>query len=284
MKLSLSVRVGEKYTDKRQAAVPLSELADIALASGYHALCMRASQIGIQTPRDEVAAHARLLRERNLRVSMITGDFPIPENTDDGPQALRNIGPYLDLAQALDSQLVRVALRKEEDIAWAQRASDAARERGITLTHQSHNRSLFERIDETLDVLKRIGRTNFGLTYEPANLECCGQSYGRETLKRFAPWLVNVYLQNQRLNPAGQSVMKTWCCGDVLFDQAPLWDKSGINFPEIMVALQELEYTGYVTVHQAALTTPREDAGKNAQYLRSIGHFEPAIAVIAKAV
>jgi hypothetical protein len=103
MKLSLSVRVGEKYTDKRQAAVPLSELADIALASGYHALCMRASQIGIQTPCDEVAAHARLLRERNLRVSMITGDFPIPENTDDGPQALRNIGPYLDLAQALDS-------------------------------------------------------------------------------------------------------------------------------------------------------------------------------------
>jgi sugar phosphate isomerase/epimerase len=109
MKLSLSVRVGEKYTNKREAAVSLSELADIALASGYHALCMRASQIGIQTPRDEVAAHARMLRERNLRVSMITGDFPIPENTDNGPQALRNIGPYLDLAQALDSHLVRVA-------------------------------------------------------------------------------------------------------------------------------------------------------------------------------
>jgi sugar phosphate isomerase/epimerase len=176
------------------------------------------------------------------------------------------------------------ASRKEEDIVWAQRASDAARERGITLTHQSHNRSLFERIDETLDVLKRVGRTNFGLTYEPANLECCGQAYGRETLKRFAPWLVNVYLQNQRLNPAGQSVMKTWCCGDVLFDQVPLWDNSGINFPEIMGALQELGYTGYVTVHQAALTTPREDAGKNAAYLRSIGHFEPAIAAIAKAV
>jgi sugar phosphate isomerase/epimerase len=281
MKLSLSVRVGEKYTDKRQAAIPLSGLADIALAGGYHALCMRASQVGIHTPGDEVAAQARLLRERNLSVSMVTGDFPIPENTDEGPQALRNIAPYLDLAQALESRLVRVALRKEEDIVWAQRSADAARERGITLTHQCHNRSLFERIDETMDVLRRIDRTNFGLTYEPANLECCGQPYGKETLKRFAPYIVNVYLQNQRLNPAGQSVMKTWCGGDVMFDQIPLWDGGGIDFPRIMAALQELGYNGYVTVHQASLTTPREDADKSAQYLRSIGQFEPAIAAAA---
>ena len=279
MKLSLSVRVGEKYTDKRKAAISLTGLSDIALAGGYHALCMRASQLGIHTPRDELALQARLLCERNISVSMVTGDFPIPENTDEGPQALRNITPYLDLAQTLECRLVRVALRCEEDIVWAQRAADTARERGITLTHQCHNRSLFERIDETLDVLRRIDRTNFGLTYEPANLECCGQPYGWETLQRFAPYLVNVYLQNQRLNPAGQSVMKTWCSGDVMFDQIPLWDGTGIDFPQIMTVLQELGYTGYVTVHQASLSTPREDADKSARYLRSIGHFEPAIAM-----
>jgi len=280
MKLSLSVRVGEKYTDKRDAAIPLDELADIAVASGYHAIYMRASQIGIHSPREDVVSKARLLRERGLSVSMVTGDFPIPENTDEGPQALRNIEPYLDLAEALGAYLVRVSLRKDEDIAWAQRAADAARERGIKLTHQCHNRSLFERVDETLEVLHRIGRVNFGLTYEPANLECCGQIYGGETLRRFAPHLVNVYLQNQRLNPAGQSVMKTWCCGDVPFDQIPLWDNSGIDFPGIITTLEELGYSGYVTVHQAALTTPQEDSGRSAQYLRSIGHFEPAVDVV----
>ena len=277
MKLSLSVRVGEKYTNKREAAISLAELADIAVATGYHAICMRPSQIGIHSRREEVVLKARLLRQRGLRVSMVTGDFTIPENTDEGPHVLRNIEPYLDLAEALDSRLVRVALRKDEDIVWAQRAADTAKERGIILTHQCHNRSLFERIDETLHVLRRIGRVNFGLTYEPANLECCGQSYSRETLKRFAPYLVNVYLQNQRLNSAGQSVMKTWCCGDVSFDQIPLWDNSGIDFPGIIAALEELGYMGYVTVHQAALFTPQEDAGRSAQYLRSIGHFEPTV-------
>jgi sugar phosphate isomerase/epimerase len=280
MKLSLSVRVGEKYTNKREAAISLAKLADIAGAAGYHAICVRPSQIGIHSRREEVLLKARLLRQRGLRVSMVTGDFAIPENTDEGPHALRNIEPYLDLAEALDCHLVRVALRKDEDIVWAQRAADTAKERGITLTHQCHNRSLFERVDETLDVLRRIGRVNFGLTYEPANLECCGQSYGRETLKRFAPYLVNVYLQNQRVYFAGQSVMKTWCCGDVSFDQIPLWDGSGIDFPGIIAALEELGYTGYVTVHQAALLTPQEDAGRSAQYLRSIGHFEPAVDIL----
>jgi sugar phosphate isomerase/epimerase len=280
MKLSLSVRVGEKYTNKREAAISLDELANIAIATGYHAICMRPSQIGIHSRREEILLKARLLRQRGLRVSMVTGDFAIPENTDDAPQALRKIEPYLDLAEALDSHLVRVALRKDEDISWAQRAADTAKERGITLTHQCHNRSLFERIDETLDVLRRIGRDNFGLTYEPANLECCGQSYRRETLKRFAPHLVNVYLQNQRVYSAGQSVMKTWCCGDVSFDQIPLWDNRGIDFPGIIAALEELGYTGYVTVHQAALLTPQEDAGRSAQYLRSIGHFEPAVDIL----
>jgi sugar phosphate isomerase/epimerase len=277
VKLSLSARVGEKYFAKREAALSLDELADIAVAHGYHALCMRASQIGIHTPRDEVSAKARVLREHGLAVSMVTGDFPIPENTDEGPLALRNIVPYLDLAEMLRCDLLRVALRKEDDIVWAQRAADAARERGIRQAHQCHNRSLFERVDESLDVLRRIGRANFGLTYEPANLECCGQPYGAETIKRFAPHIINVYLQNQRLDPAGQSVMKTWCRGDVPFDQIPLWDSSGIDFPGIMAALSEIGYDGYVTVHQASLGTPQDDAAQSADYLRSLARFEPAV-------
>jgi sugar phosphate isomerase/epimerase len=274
VKLSLSVRIGEKYFAKREAAVSLSALAEMAVANGYHALCMRASQIGTQTPRAEVIAAARMLRDRGLAVSMVTGDFPIPENTDDGPLALRNIGPYLDLAQALGSDLIRVALRKEEEIAWAQRAADAARERGMRLAHQCHNKSLFERIEPTLDVLRSIGRPNFGLTYEPANLELCGEPYGRETIKRFAPHIINVYLQNQRIHPGGHSKTLTWCNGEVPFDQIPLWEPGGIDFPGIMRALQEIGYGGYVTV-------PQDDAANSARYLRSLARFEPADKALA---
>ena len=69
---------------------------------------------------------------------MLTGDFPIPENSDQGPDALRNITPYLDLAEQLGAPLLRVCLKTDEDIAWARRAADEAAERDLRLAHQCH--------------------------------------------------------------------------------------------------------------------------------------------------
>ncbi len=276
MKLSLSARIAEKFFAKREAAITFAELCDVAVANGYHALCMRASLIGIHTPPDEVREAARMIRERGLTVSMVTGDFPIPENSDDGPKALRNIRPYLDLAAALDCNLLRVALRREEDIVWTQRAADEARERGMRLAHQCHNKSLFEQIEPSLDVLRRVNRANFGLTYEPANLELCGERYGRDTIKRFAPHLFNVYLQNQRVHSAGKTVIVTWCRGDVPFDQIAIHEADGVDFLEIFRGLADIGYDGFVTVHDASLGRPRDDAAKNAAYLRSVANFEPA--------
>ena len=87
MKLSLSVRVAEQLSNKRSPAMPLDALADVAVSAGYSALCMRASQLGIWTPLDEVREQRRRLGSKGLAVSMVTGDFPIPENTDDAPDA-----------------------------------------------------------------------------------------------------------------------------------------------------------------------------------------------------
>ncbi len=278
MKRSLSVRVAEKFQAKREAALPLGELATLAAGAGFHALCMRASQLGIHTPAEQVAQGRTLLEAQGLAVSMVTGDFPIPENSAEAPQALRHIVPHLDLAQALGADLIRVGLHREEDIAWAQRAADQAAERGIRLAHQCHTRSLFEQVDESLQVLRRIGRPNFGLIYEPANLELCGQDYGPATIEKFAPYLFNVYLQNQRLHPQGQQTLSTWCRGEVRFDLIPLWEPGGIDFPRIIETLEKIGYTGYLTSHQAALVEPQSMIAQTAQYLRSLATFEPPIA------
>jgi sugar phosphate isomerase/epimerase len=255
----------------------LVELADLAAAEGYHALCMRASQLGTHTPLDQVAEARRQLRDRDLVVSMVTGDFPIPENSADGPAALRNITPYLDLAQALDVDLLRVAMKTADDIGYARSACDEAAERGVRLAHQCHNSSLFEEVDLSLEVLQQVGRPNFGLIYEPANLELCGQDYGAATIERLAPHIFNVYLQNQRLGAGGQSVMKTWCRGEVPFDQIPVGDEEGgIDFPAIMESLVRIGYDGFATVHQASvgLSGPSEAAAQTSRYLRSIAPID----------
>ncbi len=271
MKLSLSVRVAEKFQAKREANMTLEELATLAAHYGYQALCMRASQVGTHSPAEVVAAASTLLAQHHLAISMLTGDFPIPENSDQGPLALRNITPYLDLAEQLGAPLLRVCLKTDEDIAWSRRAADEAAERDLRLAHQCHTKSLFEEVDRSLEVLQSIDRPNFGLIYEPANLELCGQAYGLETIRRFAPHIFNVYLQNQLLTPDGPDDLDTWCRGRVPFRQIPIWEQGGIDFAPLIDALSEIGYQGFVTIHQASAELGTEAAiAESARYLKGL--------------
>ena len=276
MKLSLSVRVAEAPGSKEEAIRSFDEIAALADRLGYNAVCMRASQAGIQTPLQQITAIRQKTRQLNLAVSMVTGDFPIPINNDQGPDALRNITPYLDLTDLLGANLIRIAMKKEEDIIWAKRASDEARERGIRLAHQSHTRSLFETADGSIDILKRVGRHNFGIIYEPANLDLCGQDYGPETLKRFSPYLFNVYLQNHIRRPDGKTHLETWIRGDVPHDPIRLQDEGGIDFSNVFEGLAEIGYNGYVTVHQAftEIMEPEDAAQQSYDYLTQLADFE----------
>lgn len=276
MKLSLSTRVAESFLDKRQATVDLNDLAQIATREGYYALCMRASQVGVDDNREKARSARAVVEENDLTVSMVTGDFPIPENSDDGPAALRNIDVYLDLADDLGCDLLRVCMKTADDIEWARDAADAAQERGLRLAHQSHTRSLFETIDESLEVLRSVGRPNFGLIYEPANLELCGQPYVGQALEQLYPWIFNVYLQNQRLHDGGADSLETWTRGPVRFDQIPLWEPGGIDSGRILDELDRLGYAGFVTIHQASagLGGAEEAARRSATFLRDLGPFE----------
>jgi sugar phosphate isomerase/epimerase len=144
------------------------------------------------------------------------------------------------------------------------------------LAHQCHTTTLFEEVEPSIALLKRINRRNFGLIYEPINLLICGQPYGRETLEAFAPYLMNVYLQNHRLDPQGPAELETWCLGVRRFHHIPLWEAGGVDFAEVMSGLRAISYDGFVTVHQAyaELMGPREAAAKSAEYLRSLTAFE----------
>lgn len=276
MKLSLSTRVAESFGDKREATVELEDLAQIAGGEGYYALCMRASQVSVDDSRQRLRTARTTLESRDLSVSMVTGDFAIPENSEEGPGALRNIEPYLDVADNLGCDLLRICMKTDDDIRWARDAADAAQERGLRLAHQCHTRSLFETVEEMLEVLRSVGRSNFGLIYEPANLELCGQPYAGRTLEALFPWIFNVYLQNQRVHAGGADHIETWTRGPVRFDQCPLWEAGGLDVTRIVDELDRLGYGGYITVHQASagLGGAEEAARRSSRYLRDIGPFE----------
>lgn len=276
MKLSLSVRVAEAFGSKEKSSMTIDELIRLAQHHGYEALCMRGSQAGVHSPESVVREMSAKIRAAGLAVSMVTGDFAVPRNDEHGPDGLRNITPYLDLAEAFGADLIRICMKKDDDIPWAQKASDEARERGIRLAHQAHFASLFETVDGALRVLQAVGRPNFGIIYEPANWLICGQDYGPRTIRKLKPYLFNVYVQNHRLRPDGDATLRTWTRGNVGLDHIGLWEPGGVDFAGVFRCLHEIGYQGYVTVHQAfAGIMPIETAVKrSADYLRPLMRAE----------
>jgi sugar phosphate isomerase/epimerase len=274
MKLSLSVRIAEAAC-KTRLNVPFADVVQLAAEYGYSAICLRASAGGVGTPRDELLRMRDEVARAGLVVSMVTADSDVPLNNEHGPDSLRNIGPSLDVAEAVGCDLIRVCLKQLSDVEPAKRAADLAAERGIRLAHQCHTTTLFEEVEPSIALLKRINRRNFGLIYEPINLLICGQPYGAETLEAFAPYLMNVYLQNHRLDPQGPAALETWCLGPRRFHHIPLWESGVVDFAEVMRGLEAIGYDGFVTVHQAyaEIMGPREAAAKSAEYLRSLGGF-----------
>ena len=272
MKLSLSVRIAEGFLSKEEAIMPLEEVASLAVSSGYQAICMRASQVGVHSSADEVAKARKQLDDAGLQVSMVTGDFDTVYNNENGPAALRKIQPYLDLAQQLGADMIRVALKTEEDIQAAQVASDLAEKAGgIRLVHQCHTRSLFETVGGIVETMKRIDRPNFGIIYEPANLELCGEDYVA-AIKTLRPYMMNVYLQNQNIHDGGAVELDTWCRGPSKFDIIPIHALGGIDFAAIMQELKACGYNDTVTVHQSASEgeEPLDSVSQTADFLRAL--------------
>jgi len=232
---------------------------------------MRASAGGIQTPADQLAAMQSEIVAANQRVSMVTADFDVPLNNARGPESLNDIAPSLDVAEAFQCDLIRICMKQSSDIAKAQRAADEAAERNIRLAHQCHTTSMFEQVDRMLEILQAIDRPNFGVIYEPANLMLCGESYGIDTLRRLQPYLMNVYVQNHRLDDDGPESLETWCRGERRFHHIPLWESGGVDFSSVFEALDAIDYEGYFTIHQAFahLMGPEEAAAKSADYVRS---------------
>jgi hypothetical protein len=129
---------------------------------------------------------------------MVTCDSDQPPNNECSPFALLNITPRLAMAEIFGTKLIRCQIKRPEQLGWAQRACDEAKERGMSIIHLSHPASLFSNVDDAIDSLKKINRSNFGLTYEPVNWMDHRKGYGPDVIKSVAPWIVNVYSQNQK--------------------------------------------------------------------------------------
>lgn len=252
MKLSLSARIAEEEHIKDTTAISFEELANVARDTGFSGLCIRPSQATVDTPKEVIQEMRAVLDRYNLAASMVTLDPIIATNTAEAGRPQREIGRHLDYAEMLGATLIRIAIKDDEDVKWTRTACDEAAERGIMLLQQTHTDSPAETIDGCVDLVKKIDHESFGLTVEPGNLVLCGDKYGEEEMKRLAPHVCNVYLQNLRPVATGVRSVPTYS-GEAFYERLVVGEEGGIDSELFLSALKAINYDGFVTTHQPSM-------------------------------
>ena len=250
MKLSLSCRIAELSNDKEKSFLSIEKLIKMAVINGFTGISLRPSVVSTSTPKQSVLKVKDVFNLNNISVSMITSNINLATNNKYAANNLKNITPCLDLAEQLETSVVRIMIKHHDDIIFAKKALDEALERGIVLTQQTHWGTLAETIDETLALVKVIKRKNFGITYEPANLLACGSDHSLMGLEKLLPYIVNFYFQNICLDKNGSHEFKTLGKGNIKVKYLPLNDKKGIDIYPLINFLYKQKYDKWFTIHQ----------------------------------
>ena len=73
MKLSLSVRIAEGFLSKENPIMDLNSVAQLASEAGYDAICMRASQVGIDSTTEKRVKANAILQAHGFSIGKGTG-------------------------------------------------------------------------------------------------------------------------------------------------------------------------------------------------------------------
>lgn len=253
MKTSISCRMTEYSDDKAKSFLSFSSFVKLVSDYKFKGISLRPSVISTKSSNNDIIDVLKIIKEKKIKVSMVTTNLHLAKNDQLASQNLKNIKPCLDLAEKLNCSQVRIMIQKSEDIYYAQRSLDEANERNIKLLQQTHWGTLAETIEDTLYLIKKIRRKNFGITFEPSNLMACSSKYDEESIKVLLPYIKNFYFQNIILDPFGNHVFKTNINGNVKVTYTPLNDDRGISISTLLNLLNKLGYEDWFTIHQPLL-------------------------------
>jgi sugar phosphate isomerase/epimerase len=238
MRLSLSGRVIE--IEYRYCELSLPDFLRCARECGYDAVELRATQLPAGTTPAEAARFRRLADGLGLSVSCCTP----PGVTADGA-GLQRLEQFVELARTLECDTLKVWIT---DVDWLRQACDQVRPYGLTLVAQTHTGGPFETIDSCLETLARIGRANFGLQYDPANLYEAEQEYGEESVRQLGPHLRQLSVQSIRLARADEP--HVWGHAGRYYRRCLLGEPGALDYSSVIRGLRAIGFEGTITVNE----------------------------------
>jgi len=243
--MSIPLAICSKILQER----PMLEAIEIAAEIGYTGMEIFGvpNHLPLEASDELVTNTARALEKAGMEaVTLCTYLGGLAEKSDaECRQVLEGLERYLEIAEALDCDMIRVMpggprdVREAREDHWGRAAHylaeccDLALGRGVGIIVEN-NWGLSMTVDSTLDLVARVDRPNLGINYDPGNLYRMGKYYAIEALERFGELVWNVQVKDADKS-TGED--RWWL----------LFGEGKVDYRAIFGWLLEEDYEGYLS-------------------------------------
>jgi sugar phosphate isomerase/epimerase len=258
MQLTLSGRIVETATG---SAVSIAEFIKMAADNGYEAIDLRYSQLEPNHTESQLAEVESALEGSGIKVALMNAGGIAD---DDSLAALSRVA---DAAERLNCDIIRIS----GPIEMMRKSADLVAPRGIRVCSQIHTGGEYETIDSTKETLDAVGRENFGVIAEPANLLLAGQPYIGDAFAEIIDSVFGVNIQSIVLvSPEEGGALKLRDGTEVHYARVPLGENSQMDTQSFFNGLKALNFGGFVNVLEPfdANEDSTQVAGHSAEVLR----------------
>ena len=258
MKLSLSGRIIETA---QGSALPIREFIQMASSTGYDCVDIRYSQINTDYSDDLIGETESALADSGIAAVMMNA------GSISSDVSLEGLIRIAEAAKRLGCDLIRISGSPE----MIQKAADEVAP--LRLCSQIHTGGEYETIASTKETLAEIGRDNFGVLVEPANLLMAGESYGEEALAQIGDSVFGVNLQSIKVVGSEEGSKLNLRDGtEVSYTRVPLGENAQMDTAGFISALKAVGFDAFINVlepHEAGVNSATV-AQSTAETLRSL--------------
>ena len=211
-----------------------AEFLPLAGELGFDGVDLRWEQMNPTLPRAKVDEAKDLCSKHGLEVAALNSKS----------LAADDFKPVLELAKELGCGRIRVS----GDIPTIQAAADMAKPYGIRLGVQMHTNGNYETVALAKDTLAEIGRDNYGVVIEPANLYMAGDAFTAENFALIADKIFWCHIQSLIVFPLDQAKGKlTLLDGtQVGYTRVPIRENTGCGLLEFFASLKAVGFNDYI--------------------------------------
>ena len=220
------------------------------------------AQINSETITDDEARKIGVYAaEKGIEIVCLTSYYKDFTNLEARPATIANLKRVVELAHIVGAPLIRLYGGMEpftqervwftdnwtRSVSGVREVAEYAAKFGVKICIETHVGSLTMSVRDTVRLIEDVNMANVGMLFDYAWVEMAGVEVGAEAVRKAARHIFHVHV-------------KDWVCENrfPIKKRSALMGEGTVRWPEVLQALKEVGYTGYLCDEYEKFWYPEE--------------------------